>query len=103
MLCTLLTGENQRLLRAQCSLNRFLHESWGNKLPKFTRAVLIFQVVEHCLRAPQLLPFQILSRFVCKAYSARTQLYSGIYIHQNKYCLLNIIFYIMLYIRYIIL
>lgn len=84
MLCTLLTGEGHRLLYALSSLNRFLHQSWGNKLQTFTRAVLLFQVAldcfvsmvysgermtEHCLFASQLLPFQVLNRFVYKAYS----------------------------------
>lgn len=98
MLCTLLTGECHRLLHALSAPNRFLHQSWNDKMLKFTRAALLFQVAlgcfvsvvcseermtEHCLFALQLLSFQILKRFVGEACSAPAKLSSGIYVQQS--------------------
>lgn len=85
MLCTLFTGVSHRLLYTLSSLNSLLHQSWDNKLQKFTRVVLLFSgaflllCVCSIFRgendralpfAPQLFPFQVLNRFLCKAYSA---------------------------------
>lgn len=41
------------------------------------------KMTEHCLFALRLLPFQILNRFVQKAYLAPTQFQSGIEVRQN--------------------